>query len=174
MNFHPLFVHFPIALLSFYAICELIRFQKVTERPFWFYLKASFVTAGIVTAEFAAGTGELVQNMFADTPEKHAIVPVHALWAEMTIGVFFILAVSYVTLWVHFDATDFFLKKNPRIEKLWGFLTPIARRIIGTPLAPALAVFGLIGVTITGSLGGAMVHGPEIDPIVSSVYHLFF
>jgi hypothetical protein len=32
----------------------------------------------------------------------------------------------------------------------------------------------MILVTIVGALGGALVYGPEVDPVVSVVYHLFF
>ncbi|MEK7110290.1 MAG: hypothetical protein AAB759_00205 [Patescibacteria group bacterium] len=39
MNIHPAFVHFPIALLTIYAVLELARFRFFTARPYWFHLK---------------------------------------------------------------------------------------------------------------------------------------
>ena len=37
-----------------------------------------------------------------------------------------------------------------------------------------IALVGIVVITITGALGGAIVYGPEVDPIVSVIYHLFF
>lgn len=174
MNIHPILVHFPIALLTLYGICELIRFKKVTTQHFWFHIKAILVIVGLITAELALGSGESIQRMFKDIPEKHAIVPIHSFFAEMTVGIFFILAITYLVLWIDYDAPKTFIKKHRTIEKTWGHLLSISKWITNTPFAPALAFAGIIGITITGALGGAMVHGPEIDPFVSFIYHLFF
>ena len=40
MNIHPIFVHFPIALLTLYSLAELIRWRRITELAYWFYVKA--------------------------------------------------------------------------------------------------------------------------------------
>ena len=37
---------------------------------------------------------------------------------------------------------------------------------------PLLALLGLIAITITGGLGGAIVYGKDVDPIVSFIYKL--
>lgn len=174
MNIHPILVHFPIALLTIYAICELIRFKKVTTQHYWFHVKSIFVITGLVTAQLALGSGEAVQKMFSDVPEKNAIVPVHAMFAETTVGIFFILAFSYLILWIEYDASKTLLGKYPRLSKPWARLVRVAKWIINTPTSLVLAFIGIIGITITGALGGAMVHGPEVDPFVSFVYHLFF
>ena len=89
MNIHPILVHFPIALLTLYAIWELIRFKKVTAQHYWFHVKAILIIAGLVTAELALGSGEAIEKMFKEeNPIKDAIVPVHAASAEGTIGIF--------------------------------------------------------------------------------------
>jgi len=175
MNIHPILVHFPIAFLTLYAICELIRFKKVTAQHYWFHVKAILIIAGLVTAELALGSGEAIEHMFKEeNPIKNAIVPIHATSAEGTIGIFLILAISYLVLWIEYDSSKKFLVKYPNLANPWKRLIKIAKWIIDTPTSLMLALIGIVGITITGALGGAMVHGPEIDPFVSFVYHLFF
>lgn len=175
MNIHPILVHFPIAFLTLYAICELIRFKKVTAKHYWFHVKAILIIAGLVTAELALGSGEAIEKMFKDKEQiKDAIVPLHAASAEGTIGIFLILAISYLVLWIEYDSSKNFLVKYPALADPWGRLIKIAKWIIDTPASLVLALVGIVGITITGALGGAMVHGPEVDPFVSFVYHLFF
>ncbi|HAS84541.1 MAG TPA: hypothetical protein DCS23_00485 [Candidatus Yonathbacteria bacterium] len=175
MNIHPLLVHFPIAFLALYAICELIRFKKVIAQHYWFHVKAILIIAGLVTAELALVSGEAIEKMFRDeNPTKDAIVPVHSASAEGTIGIFLILAISYLVLWIEYDSSKKFLVKYPSLASPWERLIKIAKWIIDTPASLVLALIGIVGITITGALGGAMVHGPEVDPFVSFVYHLFF
>ncbi|KHO51327.1 MAG: hypothetical protein QT04_C0044G0036 [archaeon GW2011_AR11] len=60
LNIHPIFVHFPIALLSLYAVMVLIRFRKVMGLPYWSYAKAILAIAGTLGAFAALQTGSLV------------------------------------------------------------------------------------------------------------------
>ena len=46
MNLHPIFVHFPIALFTLYALLECARFKKLQEQTYYFYLKAFLVITG--------------------------------------------------------------------------------------------------------------------------------
>ncbi len=118
MNIHPLLVHFPIALLTLYAICELIRFKKITTKLYWFHVKAVLIIAGLVTAELALVSGEAIEHMFKeDNPIKNAIVPIHAASAEGTVGIFFILALSYLILWIEYDSTKTFLSKYVALQR---------------------------------------------------------
>ena len=62
MDFHPLVIHYPIAFLSTYAVFELLRFRKLLDLPYWFYIKATLVVVGelgaivtVVSAQFSTG-----------------------------------------------------------------------------------------------------------------------
>lgn len=171
---HPFIVHFPIALLTLYAICELVRFKNVTTQHFWFHLKAFLVITGSVASILAIGTGEMVADMFKEMPEKNVIVPVHAIFAEITSSIFLLLAISYAVLWAERDATDASTEKRGWFRKSISRLTPFAKTIAETPISLVLAFTGIIGVTITGALGGAMVHGIDSDPFITFFYRLFF
>ena len=174
MNIHPIVVHFPIALLVLYGVFELVPFKKIKEYASWFYIKAILVIAGVFTAQIALGTGGAVQRMFRDIPEKNAIVPVHALWAGTSALIFLILAFAYAILWIEYDTPASFFETRPQLKKLQVFLTIPATFILHTPTSSMLAFSGILSVTITGALGGAMVHGIKVDPLVSFVYRLFF
>ncbi|MFZ2832246.1 MAG: DUF2231 domain-containing protein [Minisyncoccia bacterium] len=178
MNIHPLLVHFPIAFLTLYAICELIRFNQITKQNYWFYFKAMLVIAGTITAQIAAGTGGMIEEMFAEGPKadaiKNAIVPAHEMTAEAGSGIFLILALTYLVLWVNRDASEEFLTRNPRFAKLMRLASPLANWISQTKAILILSILGLVSLTLAGGLGGAMVHGTDADPLISFIYRLFF
>lgn len=56
----------------------------------------------------------------------------------------------------------------------WRVKKYVARLFFTAPIPMLTAFLGFVSLVVTGSLGAAIVHGPEIDPIVSFVYHLFF
>jgi len=43
--------------------------------------------------------------------------------------------------------------------------------ILFPPVAIVLALAGLVAITVTGGLGGAIVYGPDADPFFKLVYH---
>jgi hypothetical protein len=52
--------------------------------------------------------------------------------------------------------------------------TKIQSIVLNVYIAPLLALLGIIAVTITGALGGAIAHGADTDPVVQMIYSLFF
>ena len=66
MNLHTFVVHFPVALLMIYSLCELVRFQKVLMWPSWFYIKAFFVIIGAGSSVVAFGFGEVAEHAEAE------------------------------------------------------------------------------------------------------------
>ena len=164
MNIHPIVVHFPIAFLVVYALCELLRFRKITGQPYWFYLKAFLVIVGISVALVAYQAGEAIEHLFE--AEYGEVVRAHALFARISIMLFGILAASYFIAWLN--------RLKTINSSSWRMLTRIQTLVLETPVVIILAVLGLIAISITGALGAAIAHGPDMDPFVSFVYKLLF
>ena len=144
MFLHPIITHFPLALLTVYSVFELIRFKKVTEKPYWFFVKAIFVTLGTITAVLAWLTGPEVSGS--------RLGEMHELFATNSLLIFAIIALTYFSTWC------------------WPIL--VSKFIMRSYIIIPLALLGLICIVITGSLGGAMVYGTDFDPLMAPVFKL--
>lgn len=163
MNIHPIFVHFPIALFTLFSILELLRFRL--KQPYWFYVKAVLVISGFLSAIVTVFTGLVAAESLRGSSLED-VVAVHASFAISATFIFMILAWAYFVAWVN---------SVKRIQNNnWLFLTKIQKFFIETNFAYILTILGFVAIAITGALGGSMVYGPETDPFVSFVYHLFF
>ncbi len=160
MNIHPLFVHFPVALLTLYAVLECIRFKKLNDLPAWPYLKISLLVLGTVGALAALLTGDMARQFHRDVRQ---LVSMHELFGQMTTIIFGILAVNYIILIAERFGLKGFLP--PWLQKLWALLVTVRNALFGTPLVILLALLGLVSLVITGALGGIIVYGPSTDPV---------
>lgn len=96
MNIHPFFVHFPIALLTFYAIFECIQAKRLLAMREWLYLKALFLFLGSGGALLAAATGDFGKRLYRI---ERSVISVHETFAYGTIIIFgFICAIYLVML----------------------------------------------------------------------------
>jgi uncharacterized membrane protein len=171
MNIHPAIVHFPIALLAIYALCELIRSKSLKDSFSWFAVKTTLVVVGFLGALASLSTGEIAEEAYTESQ----LIEVHSNFAVATTWVFGIIALVYFLLFIykHFgEKINAKLGVNlaGRFEKVMLVTTKAQQSL----LMPILALVGLITLTITGGLGGAIVYGQNADPIVSFIYSLFF
>ena len=169
MNLHPIFVHFPIALLTFYSVAELIRTKKLMKTDFWFYFKAILVIVGVIFAIITIQTGEIAAKQLG---ERTQLLELHKFWANTTTWIFGLIAVIYALVWI--DKTEKVkLNYGTIIEKFWRNITKLSILILRKSwIIITLAIIGLISLTITGALGGAIVYGPDIDPAARIIYNL--
>lgn len=166
MNLHVVLVHFPVAILSIYAVLELVRWRKLTALPYWFYLKAFLAIAGEAAALAAVLTGEIIEPRFRQSPEMMPLIEVHSRLGIATAAVFGVCALLYLLAWIG-RAFPGYSGQNGLMK-----MSAAAERWIGSWAMPVLAFFGLILVTATGALGGAIVFGANVDPIASFAYRL--
>ncbi len=164
-SLHPLVVHFPVALLSVYAVAELVRFRRVTQQPYWFYVKATMAILGSMGALVARQTGEAIEEALeAAGGQVPRLVEVHSNWSLIATWVFVVLAAAYILAWL----------SRSGFQRL-PWLIRIGRTsdaVLSSWFTPPLALVGLAAVTATGALGAALVYGPSIDPVVNAIYGL--
>jgi len=166
MNIHPLFVHFPIALLSIYGFFEVIRI-KAWQNTTWIRpLKTVLIVVGVTFAYISLSTGEVAEHALKDRSLRD-LVEKHSFFADVTTYLFLFPAISYLFEGI---LTTSFANKIPEVIKkimIWYNI-----KIMATPLKIILAILGVIAVFITGALGGAIVYGPDTDPFVSFIYNV--
>lgn len=93
MNIHPLVVHYPIAFLTIYAVFELVRFRKIFEQPYWFYVKKVLIIVGWAGSIAAALTGFIASDWATEGPR---IFVLHKSFAMMTVALSTISAIFYI------------------------------------------------------------------------------
>lgn len=164
MNLHPILVHFPIALLTVYAVMELLRFKKLTSQPYWWYCKALFVIIGATSAVAARQSGELIKDEFLQT-KFGPVVEVHGSFATYTTIYFVIIGLIFVAAWL-FRARAQFANYLPGVEQISIFTD--------SSFMIPLALIGLFAISITGALGGIIAFGPDIDPLTKFLYQSIF
>lgn len=171
MDIHPIVVHFPIALLTVYTLFEVARFPALVRQEWYLPVKAVLLLIGVAGSVAALQTGEVAEQAFIGTPTMR-IVEMHAFFANLTTYVYVLLAVVYAVQWAEQAGGE--RRVPPFAQWPWSVLRAIARVFGRTGMLVLLSVVGCALLTITGALGGAMVYGPEVDPIVSFVYHMLF
>lgn len=180
MNLHPVVVHFPIAFLSCYAVFELIRFKKLLQQDWWFFVKAVALFAGEAGAALAILVSDQAQlalfkgQVASPLADPWKTVSLHELWAHITLVVFGVLAFGYALSILRRWNLRRYLQNKAWLAKLWDvYARMVEYWIVETPLAVLLALFGLVAVTVAGALGGSIVYGSNNDPLVHLIYTLF-
>lgn len=171
MNPHVIIVHFPIAFLSIYSIFEFLRFSWLLNKPYWFYIKACLVIIGSGGTVLALLTGDIAKELIRGDVLLRSVANVHENFADATTSIFAILAISYLILVLQKENLMGWVNSKPALNKIWNFLLLLAKFFVETKFVILLALAGLICVTITGGLGGAMAFGPQADPLFAPIYH---
>jgi len=158
-------------MLVIYAIFEIFRIPVIVRQHWYVSVKTVLLMIGVVFSLFALSSGETAEHIMG----RSQLIETHSFYAVASTWIFAILLVAYL---VHGLAISLSISRiRTLMEKLgfiWRMLILLARLILKPYIVVTLAVLGLITITITGALGGAIVYGPEADPIVSFIYNLFF
>ncbi len=171
MNIHPIFVHFPIALLTIYAILEILPIKKLQNSATAENIKSFLVVFGALSSILAYWTGGLAGEGIENGTLRH-LIGVHSFFAGITVVIFIVIASLYSVRFISRAPIGARLM-NSKIAPLWRLKLKVARMLDRRSILVSLAAVGLIALTITGGLGGAIVYGPDADPIVKLVYKIF-
>ena len=174
-NFHVLVVHFPIALLTLYALIEIGSvFKELRNKRSLEITKAILVVSGTVGAIISRMTGESVNHAIRNqsidktgllSPELwRPVLELHegaSLWAT---GIFIVISIGYIIYF--FETTETYKEKSwykafkqGMHSKLRKFLHNFSTK----GMKIFLAVLGLLFLTLTGAFGGILVHGCQSD-----------
>lgn len=175
MNIHPIVVHFPVALLSLYSIMEVLQFSRLHRSRTWNRIKEVFLILGTLASLVAFQTGEIAEEILG----RSELTQIHDNFATRTVWFFAVLSVLYVVRLISNEAPlqriRNWMWKTPVVRVVWQVLVKISHVILDQKYL--LIIIGIIGmglISVTGALGGAIVYGPDVDPVVSYIYHLFF
>ncbi len=169
MDLHPLFVHFPVALLTVYAVLETIR--RWTPADGWRTARAVLVIVGTAFAFVSLSTGEGAEHAFGK-PDLVDVLETHSLVANVATWIFAFLAACYL---VTSPAAHGLARRAPSsVGSALRKLDVAGRTVLRTPLADLAAILGFLAMGLVGALGGILAYGPDFDPITSAVYRLLF
>jgi len=85
LNYHPLFVHFPIALWLGALLFEALAVIRSSED--WHRTAVRLLYLGTLTAFAAAGTGLLAEESVPDSGPAHDVMELHQLLMLITTSV---------------------------------------------------------------------------------------
>ncbi len=171
MNIHPILVHFPIAFFTIYALMELLRFNFLTRRSDWMYVKAALVIVGTGGAALSILTGNMASALIRNDVSLRHVRQLHEFYAKSASLTFGILAAGYVILILEREGFSKLFANSQSLLNLWKLVVKLADIISNSWLTVIWALVGLCLITITGGLGGAMVYGPTADPFFAPIYH---
>ncbi len=163
-NIHPLFVHFPVALLFLYSIIKILPLKKYFPKISWKHIEVTLLVVGFGGALTALYTGEIAKHL---VEPNRQLVRTHSLFANISTWVYgILLAGEFLAI-----ANPYIIarSKYPKLNSLllWK------QQILTSPLVSnTLAILGLVAISITGMLGGVMVYGVSADPVAGVVVGL--
>lgn len=169
-------VHFPIALLVIYGLFEMIGFRKNHKYLNWFYIKATFLIVGVLTAFPTLTTGEMLE----DAPKyDKQLLDLHEGFASASTNFFGVIAIIYFLAFLHKnEKVNSYLNSYKKLPAAWSqVINKIIRyadAIVSSPVVFVTAIIGILLLTITGGLGGVLSSGVGVDPIADFFYSLFF
>ncbi len=170
MNYHVALVHFPVALLTVYAVLEIVRIPWLNKRPGWREVKFVFLLLGTLGSYAAVQTGGMIEHQFTS---ERSLVRMHSTFAGYTVALFTVLTLMYIITLVE-EKWNLSARISGTLGKIWKAIVSLVRLLMRPAPLIVLALAGLALVTITGALGGSIAYGPDVDPVAHFVYHLFF
>ncbi len=175
MNLHPLLVHFPIALLSLYALIECASYIFFRRHEKLVLIKGVLVIFGAITTLPTILFGMYAEEMLGEQEVIHEVIETHEAFAIITFLIFAILASAYALRLSHGTAFKLFvISRWILFKKIYDIKYALALHMTDGWFAPVVAAIGFISLVITGALGAIITRGPEADIITSFVYHYLF
>lgn len=163
-NIHPIFVHFPIALLVVYSVIKIIPFERWLPQIAWRHIERVLLFLGVIGAFVANITGETAEHI---AKADRALVNMHSSFATWTIFLYGLLLFGEIVRLINLK-----IIKPDSNTSLVKILLSIERILLHSVLSRVIAFAALITITITGLLGGVIVYGTSADPFAPFILNL--
>lgn len=163
-NIHPLFVHFPIALLFLYSVVKVLPMESLLPRVSWKHIERTLLFFGVLGAFAALSTGELAEHLVR--PDRD-LVEAHSFFATTATALYSLLLCGEI-----FSLLETALVTKLTVPALYNALSFVRKVLTHPAFSRVLAILGLIALSATGLLGGAMVYGTSADPMTGIVLKL--
>ncbi len=160
-NIHPLFVHFPIALLFLYSISKVLPLKKWFPNGAWKHIKRALLFFGVLGAFVALATGDTAEQLFRP---NRALVEMHSTFAGIATWIYALLLLGEIAQVIRAEYGTKIQSKT--ILQLCAFFEKV---FCEKTFSKILAVAGFIAIAVTGILGGVMVYGLSADPFAGFV-----
>lgn len=164
-NIHPIFVHFPIALLFLYSLIKILPFQKWFPKVSWKHIENAMLFVGVAGAFIALYTGSTASRLIH--PNRQ-LVSIHSMFASIATLLYCLIVLGEILSYL---IPVIIPKLNS--PKFTNFLVFIQNILISPFVSKSLALLGLIAISLTGLLGGAMVYNTTADPMTGIILHMF-
>ncbi len=170
MNIHPLFVHFPIALLVMYVLLVLAAPWLKHRIAGYNKIKLFLLFSGTLALYPTLITGSLAAAIVGEND----LIETHETMAAVTTLLFSTLAgVHLLNILTDINFVKSLSDKYRAIANLLRYLHIIKGILLKPCIYTIVVTLALIAVTITGALGASIVYGPQVDPFVNFVYNIF-
>lgn len=163
-DLHPIFVHFPIALMLLYSGLRFFSWPKKFPAVNWQIPRIIILGAGIIGAWISSATGEIAARL---NSSNRTILEMHEGFAGAATSVYIILLVIELLLFINPDWL-----KNKYLLYLRPILLFLQNKIIKNWIFRLLAAIGALLIAMTGLLGGIMVYGTAADPLAEPILRL--
>lgn len=157
-NLHPIFVHFPIALLFVYSVIKILPFRRWLPNVAWRDIERVLLVFGIGGAFLSLSTGEQAAEL---TRPNRSLVEAHEFFANFSTRMYLLLLIGEVANYLN---TKNFILIN-KINYLPKLIAWIEKVLTNKNLVLTLVVLGFITLFLTGVLGGVLVYGTTADPL---------
>jgi len=164
-NLHPIFVHFPIALLFVYSIIKLLPFQKWFPNVAWRDIERLLLVVGLGGAYLSLSTGEQAADL---TRPNESLVEAHEFFANFSTRMYLLLLIGEVASYLNNKNYNFISKIN-FVPKL---LIWIEKILTNSNLVKILVLLGFVSLFLTGVLGGVLVYGVTADPLAPFILEI--
>jgi uncharacterized membrane protein len=161
-NIHPIFVHFPIALLFIYSLVKILPVRRWFPKVNWHDIEVFTLFFGVLGAFAALATGDTAEHL---ARPNRALVDMHSNFAGLATGLYGALLAGEIARWFNACA----LSMKPGLATLKKLTVLLEKILCNKTLSIILAVLALIAISVTGLLGGVMVYGTSADPFAAGL-----